>query len=66
MPKTLTRETSALVAASEALHCDNLTLIAFDESRDVDINDKTIHIVSALDWLLTNVPNSYDNINIIN
>lgn len=51
-PKTFKRETSALVAASEMLRCDNLLLIAFAETRDVEVNGKVIHIKSALEWLL--------------
>ena len=46
------RETSSLVKASGALSCDNLTLIAFSQTRDVEIDGKTIHIMSALEWLL--------------
>ena len=46
------RETSALVKASGALSCDYLTLIAFSQTRDVEIDGKTIHIISALEWLL--------------
>ena len=46
------RETSSLVKASEALSCDHLTLIAFSQTRDVACEGKTIHIVSALEWLL--------------
>ena len=46
------RETSSLVKASGALSCNNLTLIAFSPTRDVEIKGKTIHIISALDWLL--------------
>lgn len=51
-PKAFKRETSALVAASAPLRCEQLTLIAFAESRDVEIDGKTIHIKSAIDWLL--------------
>ncbi len=46
------RETSSLVNASAALSCNNLTLIAFSPTRDVEIDGKTIHIFSALEWLL--------------
>ena len=46
------RETSSLVKASGALSCNNLTLITFSQTRDVEIDGKTIHIVSALEWLL--------------
>ena len=39
-PKTFKRETSALIAASDALQCKNLTLVAFAETRDVEIEGK--------------------------
>ena len=51
-PKAYERETSSLIKASDALFCKNLTLIAFSETREVEVEGKTIHIVSALDWLL--------------
>ena len=51
-PKTCDRETSALVTAAEHLRCDNLTLIAFSDTRDVTVNGRTIHIKSAIEWLL--------------
>lgn len=51
-PKTFKRETSALIAASTSLNCDDLWLIAFTESRDVEVNGKNIHIRSAVEWLL--------------
>lgn len=50
--KTFNRETSSLVKASKALHCDNLTLIAFTQTRNVEIDGKQIKIVSAINWLL--------------
>ena len=49
--KTFDRETSSLVKASDTLSCNQLTLIAFSHTRDVEINGKIIHIVSALEWL---------------
>lgn len=52
-PKSYNRETSALVQAAGPLHCYNLTLIAFSPTRDVVIEGKTIHIVSAIEWLLS-------------
>ncbi len=51
-PKTFKRETSALASAASALDCENLLLIAFAESRDVEIEGRTIHIRSAIDWML--------------
>lgn len=49
------RETSSLIKASKALNCDKLTLIALSQTRDVVIDGKTIHIFSALDWLLERI-----------
>ena len=49
--KAYDRETSSLVKASDALSCSRLTLIAFSQTRDVEIDGKTIHIISALEWL---------------
>lgn len=51
--KSWNRETSALIQAAGPLHCDNLTLIAFSPSRDIQIDGKTIHVKSAIDWLLS-------------
>jgi hypothetical protein len=51
-PKAFERETSSLIKASNALSCNNLTLIAFSDTREVEVEGKTIHIVFALDWLL--------------
>lgn len=48
------REISSLVKASDTLSCNNLTLIAFSSTRNVETEEKTIHIVSALEWLLKN------------
>ncbi len=51
-PRAYDRETSSLVKASDALSCKRLTLIAFTQTRDVTVDGRTIHIVSALEWLL--------------
>lgn len=50
--KAYDRETSSLIKASAALSCNSLTLIAFTQTRDVEIEGKTIHIISALECLL--------------
>ena len=50
--KTLERETSALVKAADALHCDNLKLIAFADRRAIVTEGKTIQIISAIEWLV--------------
>lgn len=51
-PKAYKRETSALITASNSLGCDNLVLIAFADTRDVEVEGKTIHIRSAIEWLI--------------
>jgi len=51
-PKTLKRELAALIEASKKLHCDNLTLITMSETRNETIDNKTIRITSAYEWLL--------------
>lgn len=51
--KSWNRETTALLQASGPLHCDKLTLVAFSPTRDVEIDGKIIHIISAIDWLLS-------------
>lgn len=50
--RSYNRETSSLVKASDELSCNHLTLIAFSPTRDVEIEGKNIHIISALEWLL--------------
>jgi predicted AAA+ superfamily ATPase len=49
--KTFKRETKALLRASEELHCNNLTLIVLNENRTFMENNKTINIISIIDWL---------------
>ncbi len=50
--KTFKRETSALLQAADALRCDKLTLIAFSPSKEIALDDKTIRVISAIEWLL--------------
>lgn len=50
--KLYKREVGGLLKASQQTHCDNLTLIVmYGETRDIVESGKTIHIVSATDWL---------------
>lgn len=51
--KVFERETSALVKASTPLHCNKLTLVTFTPTKDITVEGKTIHVVSAIEWLLT-------------
>ena len=49
--KTMKRETDALLTASDKMQCSNLTIVCMDESRDIELQGKTINIRSAVDWL---------------
>jgi predicted AAA+ superfamily ATPase len=49
--KTRKREISALLKGADELHCNNLTIITQDEKATISENDKTIEIVSVIDWL---------------
>ena len=51
--KLYNREVGNLVKASSVLHCDNLTLIMmYGEPGDIVEEGKTIHCMSAVEWLL--------------
>lgn len=50
--KTFNREIKALVEAAEKTGCDNLLLINMDRTETFKSGDKSIKIVSAIDWLL--------------
>lgn len=51
-PATRKREVAALIQASEALHCERLTLLAFTESEDVTIKRHIIRFRPVIGWLL--------------
>ena len=50
--RTLNRETTALVKAAKTLNCDNLLLLTFSDSREVECDGHKIRVVPVLDWLL--------------
>lgn len=50
--KTLTRELSALVDASQKTKCKTLTLVTCSESKRMTMSGVEINIVSAIEWLL--------------
>ncbi len=50
--KTLKRELRGLMAASKATMCDNLYLITDTEYRTLKVDDKTVNIIPAYEWLL--------------
>lgn len=54
--KTYKREVNALVLSAEKLHCENLSLITFGESRLTTEKGHLINIYSAIDWLLKKSP----------
>lgn len=54
--KTFNRETNALISASTELNCNDLYLISFTNTKDIKLNGKTIHILSAIEWLLELYP----------
>ena len=49
--KTMRRETEALLQAATKLQCDKLTIVCFDENRDIEAQGYTISIRSAVEWL---------------
>lgn len=49
---TFKREVSALTAASAKTHCDKLVVICMDDSRNIEVDGKTIRIQNAVEWLL--------------
>jgi len=51
-PKTYARETNSLLEASEKLTCSTLTVITFDEEKNIERNDKVIRVTPAWKWFL--------------
>ncbi len=49
--KTRKRELDALVECAEELHCDNLYIVTYNESRTIAHGNHAVHIVSLYDWL---------------
>jgi predicted AAA+ superfamily ATPase len=49
--KTRKREISALLKGTVELRCNSLKIITQDETETIIENDKTIEIVSVIDWL---------------
>jgi predicted AAA+ superfamily ATPase len=51
-PRTLRRETRALIASSSVLGCDNLTIISRNKKEILNIEEKEIKIIPVTEWLL--------------
>lgn len=51
-PETFAKETTALFKASEALGCNDLTIITFNEERKISLGAKRIKVIPAWKWLL--------------
>jgi hypothetical protein len=49
--KTYVRETDSLLAASEELNCDKLTIVTFNEERKIEQDGKAIAVTPAWKWL---------------
>lgn len=49
--RTFNRETNALIKGSKELSCSKLTLLTLNETRNIQIEDKTIEVSSVIDWL---------------
>ncbi|MCL4339963.1 MAG: ATP-binding protein [Nitrososphaerota archaeon] len=52
-PWTYARETRALVAASGALGCKRLTILTFNEERQLKVGRETITVTPAWKWMLS-------------
>ena len=50
-PETYARETNSLLEASETLNCNNLTIVTFNEERNIERNGKNIRVLPAWKWL---------------
>lgn len=51
-PETYARETNSLLEASEKLNCANLSVVTFNEERNIERNGKVIKVIPAWKWLL--------------
>ena len=49
--KTVRRECSALVETAQELHCEELYIVTYNETRDIEWDGYRIHIVSVAEWL---------------
>ncbi len=50
-PRTMERELRGLIAGADALRCEKLTLITFDDDETLTVDGHNIKIVPAVDWL---------------
>jgi predicted AAA+ superfamily ATPase len=50
-PKSLKRETSALLECAGELHCDNLLLLTGDENRIVEQDRQSIKLIPVWKWM---------------
>ncbi|MEK7528689.1 MAG: ATPase, partial [Patescibacteria group bacterium] len=46
------RETKALLEASGELKVEKLTILTWDEKREIKKDDKVIHLIPLWEWLL--------------
>ena len=50
-PETYAREINSLLEASEKLNCNCLTIVTFNEERNIKRNGKNIRVLPAWKWL---------------
>jgi hypothetical protein len=55
-PPTYAREMNSLLNASEKLHCNDLTVITFNESKIIEQEKKVVKVIPAWKWFLGNNP----------
>lgn len=51
--KTRKREIRGCLAGSKVTHCDNIYIITNHQREDISIEDKTIKVIPAYEWLLS-------------
>ena len=53
--ETYKRETESLIKASETLGCNKLSILTFNEEKELKIEGKTINVIPTWKWLLADV-----------
>jgi predicted AAA+ superfamily ATPase len=50
--KTRKREITSILQGAKKFHCNQLTILTFDEQETITEGDLTIHVLPASQWLL--------------
>ncbi|MCL2334663.1 MAG: ATP-binding protein [Endomicrobia bacterium] len=51
-PKTIKREVSALIEASDELNCQNLTILTWNNRQIIEERNKKINVIPVWEWLI--------------